>query len=141
MSTRWEGRERMRRRFQKLPQLAKLHVRKAMEQGAREITDMQRRLAPRDDGPLQEAIHWAWRVSSTALMTIAIRAWSPRVKYAHLVEYGTRPHKQGGRFAGTMHPGTKPQPFFWPSYRALKRRVMNRIRRGLRKAVAETKNA
>ncbi|QQS08677.1 MAG: HK97 gp10 family phage protein [Phycisphaerales bacterium] len=43
--------------------------------------------------------------------------------YAHLVEFGTRPHAVGkgsrlskGRAGGAMHPGTPPQPFIRPAY-------------------------
>jgi HK97 gp10 family phage protein len=140
--TRWRAgdRERLKRRFERLPGLTQAYVRDALAQGADEITAMQKRLAPRDDGPLQEAISWAWRrkASLGALMTIVIRAGNAKVRYAHLVEYGTRPHKQGGIFKGTMHPGTSPQPFFWPSYRALKKRVTARIRRAFKKAVRDS---
>jgi len=43
--------------------------------------------------------------------------------YAHLVEFGTRPHQVGkgsrlskGRSSGGSHPGTAPQPFLRPAY-------------------------
>lgn len=41
-----------------------------------------------------------------------------RAYHAHLVEFGTAPHINGGRFAGTKHPGTAPQPFARPAWDA-----------------------
>lgn len=37
-------------------------------------------------------------------------------RHGHLVEFGTAPHMNGGVFAGTMHPGTAPQPFMRPAW-------------------------
>lgn len=38
--------------------------------------------------------------------------------HAHLVEFGTAPHINGGRFKGTKHPGTAPKPFARPAWDA-----------------------
>ena len=38
--------------------------------------------------------------------------------HAHLVEFGTKPHINGGRFAGSKHPGTAAQPFARPAWDA-----------------------
>lgn len=137
MATRWIGREKVRRRFLALPEHARRFVDDAMVKGADEIVAMQKRLAPVDDGDLRDAIHWE-RINPLA---IRIRAGNARVRYAHLVEFGVAPHKVGGRFAGAMHPGTKPAAFFFPSYRALRRRVKGRIRRSLRKAVVASRTS
>lgn len=141
-NTRWVGRERLKRRFKRLPVLAKEEAKKGFASGADEIVAMMKRLAPRKKGNLVRAIHWMWAKArgASGLIALRIRAWSPKVKYAHLVEFGTAPHKQGGRFKGTEHPGTRPQPFFYPSYRALKKRFLNLQRRGFRKAIAASKN-
>lgn len=37
-------------------------------------------------------------------------------KHAHLVEFGTAPHMNGGKFKGTMNPGMPPQPFIRPAW-------------------------
>lgn len=142
-SVRWVGRERLKKRFRKLPELAKEEARKGLGNGADEIVAMMKRSAPKGrTGNLRRSIHWMWSKvrGKGGLIALRIRAWSPKVKYAHLVEFGTAPHKQGGRFKGTEHPGTRPQPFFFPSYRALKKRFLNLQRRGFRKAIAASKN-
>lgn len=137
--TRWIGREKLRKRFLALPPLARQMVDDALRQGADEIVAMQKRLAPVDDGDLRDAIHWEWiKAPANAARAIRIRAG---VKYAALVEYGTAPHRVGGRFAGAMHPGSAARPFFYPAYRALRKRVKSRIRRSLRKAVIASRNS
>lgn len=39
-----------------------------------------------------------------------------RAFHAHLVEFGTAPHVNGGIYAGSRHPGTAPQPFARPAW-------------------------
>lgn len=57
--------------------------------------------------------------------------------YAHLVEFGTRPHAVGrgsrlkgvlGTQTGRMHPGAKPKPFIRPAYEAKKFAAVQAIR-------------
>lgn len=38
--------------------------------------------------------------------------------HAHFVEFGTKPHINGGLFAGSQHPGTRAQPFIRPGWEA-----------------------
>jgi len=56
-------------------------------------------------------------------------------KYAHLVEFGTKPHKQKVlpvltshgivRIKGGMHPGAKPKPFLAPAFESNVQRMIN----------------
>lgn len=140
-ASRWLGRDRLRNRFRKLPEIAKEEARKGIGKGADELVAMMKRLAPRDDGDLIRAIRWFWTAARGGFLAVKISASSLKVRYAHLVEFGTAPHKQGGRFKGTMHPGTSPQPFFYPSYRALKRRLLNLQRGGFRRALRMSKSS
>lgn len=48
--------------------------------------------------------------------------------YANAVEFGTKPHKLGGIFKGSRHPGSTPRPFFYGTYRTEKRAIKKRIR-------------
>ncbi|OQM74712.1 HK97-gp10 family putative phage morphogenesis protein [Manganibacter manganicus] len=52
-----------------------------------------------------------------------VTAGNSDVRYAHLVEYGTKE--------------AEAQPYFWPAYRLLKNRIKNRIKRAAKKAVKE----
>ena len=38
------------------------------------------------------------------------------VRHGHFVEFGTGPRTNGGRFAGSEHPGTAPEPFMRPAF-------------------------
>lgn len=121
-------------------------VRPAMEQAAQQITDTMKRLAPVDGGALRDSIGWTWgdaprgsvKVShSIAGNRITIFAGDEKAFYARFVEFGTAPHVNGGRFAGTDNPGNRQQPFFYPAYRANRNQVKLMIRRAIRDAVRE----
>jgi len=73
-------------------------------------------------------------VSGDPDLSVRISAGNGKVRYAHLVEFGAAPHINGGKFSGSQHPGTAAQPFFYPSYRALRRRVKSRISRATNRA-------
>jgi hypothetical protein len=137
----FEGRERLRRRMLALPQATKNEIRVAIRKKSDELVLMMKRLAPKDDGDLIEAIHWTpgARGADDPTMATTVRAGNKRVRYAHLVEFGSRPHVQGGRFKGTMHPGYAPQPFFFPAYRALRKRIRSAIRLATRRAIAASR--
>lgn len=48
-------------------------------------------------------------------------------RHGHLVEFGTKPHVNGGKFAGTLHPGTPPQPFMRPAWEQDKVAMLDRL--------------
>lgn len=52
--------------------------------------------------------------------------------YAHLVEFGSKPHINGGRFAGSKHPGTAAQPFIRPAWDATQGEALSIITKELR---------
>ncbi|MFG1330262.1 HK97-gp10 family putative phage morphogenesis protein [Xanthobacter autotrophicus] len=66
---------------------------------------------------------------------VLVTVGNTAVRYGHMVEYGTAPHENRGEFAGTQHPGTEAQPFFWPAFRLNRKKLANRIKRAVGKAV------
>lgn len=48
--------------------------------------------------------------------------------HGHFVEFGTAPHVNGGKFAGTSHPGTAPQPFMRPAFDTEARPTIERLK-------------
>ena len=144
-------RENLLRKMAAMPPAVRSAIKQALAQGADEITDDMKRLAPKKTGKLRESIRQTWggvkvRYSSLAGtageagdpdLSVRISAGDSGVRYAHLVEFGTAPHLNGGLLAGSRHPGTSPQPFFFPAYRANKRRVKSRISRATTKAVKQ----
>lgn len=159
MASRVQGLERLKAKLAKMPAKMRAAARKAVATGCDEIVAAQKSLVPRDSGDLADSIGWTFgdappdavlttggRTRGAARESVISRdediratvfAGDAEAFYARQVEFGTAPHEQGGRFAGTQHPGTAPQPFFFPAYRAKRRRVRSRITRDIRKAARE----
>lgn len=147
--TRIQGLEKLRRKLKAIPKAAEDEARKAVVKGANEIAALQRNLVPVDDGDLQDSIHVTNPGESTPPysqpggqrtakdLEAIVTAGNSKVRYAHLVEFGTAQHVNAGIFAGTQNPGTTARPYFWPAYRALRKRVRSRITRSINKAVRE----
>lgn len=141
-----------------IPKRVEARAKIAMEAGADELVAMMKRLVPVDDGELRDSIGWTWGdapagakvVTSSEVgergLKITVYAGNEKAYYAAWVEFGTAPHNValgGGTVAGQKvaadgggngHPGGKPQPFFFPSYRSLRKRIRARIRRETAKA-------
>lgn len=143
-------RESLLRKMAAMPAAVRSAIKQALAQGADEMTDEMRRLAPKKTGKLRDSIAQTWgggKVAHASLssgaeggdpdLTVIISAGNSAVRYAHLVEFGTAPHLNGGQFEGSQHPGTAPEAFFFPAYRATRRRMKSRISRATTKAVRE----
>ncbi|HYD66171.1 HK97-gp10 family putative phage morphogenesis protein [Azospirillum sp.] len=150
MAARTKGRDRLLTKMRALPSEVRSAIKQALAEGADEITDMQRRLVPKQSGDLAKSIgstFGKYRAENANVrgvsafagagdpdLTVTIHAGDAKAYYASFVEFGTAPHVNGGKFKGTQHPGTAPQPFFFPAYRALRKRVKSRITRATNRA-------
>jgi len=140
------GLTRLNRKLKAMPEAAKAEIAKAMEQSAKEIVALAKSLAPVDDGDLRDSIGWTWGAAPQGAVTlgkvkasggnlvITVYAGGGDAFYARFVEFGTAPHLNDGRFAGSEHPGTAAQPFFYPSWRAGRKRAKGRVTRAITKA-------
>ncbi|MBC2887309.1 HK97 gp10 family phage protein [Ochrobactrum sp. CM-21-5] len=149
MAVKIKGLDRLQIKLKKFPEVAEKLVKAAMEQGAQEIVNMMQNLVPVDDGELMESIGWTWgkapkhsqRIGSVKSndgnLTITIYAGNSKVRYAHLVEFGSAPHVNGGMYPGTFNPGAKAQPFFFVSFRAKRRSAKARVSRAITKAAKQ----
>lgn len=159
------GKERLNVMLKQLPGATRSAIKQAIAAGADEIMALQKRTAPKrpGSGKLRDSITQTWgggRVKWSSMgtkggipgdpdMTVRISAGNSGVRYSHLVEFGTKPHditKMSGRRwykrLGTKpksrrHPGAKAQPFFYPSYRLLRKKVKSRISRAAVKAIRQ----
>ena len=121
-----EGLERLKRRLARLPAKMKAQVKPAIHQGADELVAMQKRLAPVGKGDpkngirLRDSIH---KEDGPHELAVVVIADDPVGKFnnARLQEFGTT--------------DTPAQPYFYPPYRALRRRIRGRITRAVGKAV------
>lgn len=122
-------------------------VKPAMEQAAQSVVEMMKRQVPFDKGDLVRSIGWTWGdkpkgsigVASAkfGVLRLTIFAGNATAYYARFVEFGTAAHPQGGSHPGTQHPGTKAQPFFYPSYRANRKAIKAAIAKAIRLAIKE----
>jgi len=64
-----------------------------------------------------------------------VTAGSDRVRYAHLVEFGTAPHVNQGMMPGTLNPGAPAQPYFFPAYRLIRKGMKNRATRAINQSI------
>ena len=115
-----------------------------MEQGAEEIVEMMRRLAPVDDGELRASINWKWGDAPPGTFAVTTIKGGKRagqeVAALRLTIYANAKDSKGRPYASWVEFGTKnsgPNPFFWPSYRSLRRRVYGRIYRAVKKSIKE----
>lgn len=146
-----EGRVRMRKVLKILPKTVRARLRVAVLKGAEGVADIQRRLAPVRTGALRDSIKVtpgdedipaytslkSKRTSPDPELAAIITAGNRDVRYPHLVEHGTAPHVNEGQFAGTANPGTRPRPFFFPGYRAGRKRAQNLINRAARQGIKD----
>lgn len=139
------GLAKLKKKLDRLPVLAKAQIRAAMEKSADEIVAMMKNLVPVDSGDLRDSIGWTWgkapkgslaiaQAKDPGGLTLTIYAGDKDAYYARFVEFGTVAHANGGKFAGTRNPGAKAQPFFYPAYRANRKRAKSRITRAINKA-------
>jgi HK97 gp10 family phage protein len=149
MPTKVLGADKLKRKLRTFPRAAREKISGAMERSAQEMVTLAKALAPFEDGDLKKSIGWTWGNAPKGSMVlgkvrqagrgagnlvITVYAGGGDAFYARWVEFGTSPHLQGGRFAGTQHPGTVAQPFFFPAYRTLRKRIRSRTSRALRSA-------
>lgn len=138
-----QGLDRLKRKLTvTIPARVRERTRAAMEKGANEIVAMAKNLVPVDTGALRDSIGWTWGDApkgSTVLAQSSEIGGGERIT----IYAGTRDKTLGDRdafYARWVEFGTQnmaPYPFFFPSYRALKRRVKGRIKREMRKAIRE----
>ncbi|MBA4797022.1 MAG: HK97 gp10 family phage protein [Rhizobiales bacterium] len=149
-----KGAKELRSKLLAIPPRVRRLTRAAMEKGAEELVQMMKRLVPVSSGDLRDSIGWTWGEAPDGAIVIAqtepddeglritVYAGNREAFYARFVEFGTAPHNisQGGgnaSFSGITvdHPGGRAQPFFFPAYRALRKRILSRIKREMKKGI------
>ncbi|TDH35722.1 HK97 gp10 family phage protein [Pseudohoeflea suaedae] len=137
-----QGLDRLKRKLTvTIPDAVRKAARASLEKGANEIVTMMRALVPRDTGALAASIGWTWGDAPKGALTLGT-VKNPREGDEYITIFaGTRDKSLGAADAyyvgfvefGTKH--AKPYPFFYPSYRALKKRVKSRNTREINKAL------
>lgn len=129
--------DRFRVRMEAIPKAVRRNCEPAVIKSANELANKMKENAPKRTGKLAESIAVTLPGEITppysqpggaitaneleALVTVG----NDKVRYPHLVEYGT-----------SKAPA---QPFFWPSARELQKRIKARLKRTVKKAVESTR--
>lgn len=153
-----QGLDRLKRKMARLRAQTETDVEPALVKAGEVVAAEQRRLAPKKTGKLRDSIavttgaaakYAAFQGSAADRKNRAVRisAGNSEVRYAHLVEFGTKPHKikPKNREALKMgsdefaieadHPGAAAQPFFFPGYRATRKRARSIVGKAVRESV------
>ena len=105
------GMPKLLQKLKVIPDVARAEIRIEMARQADEIVAMMKSLVPKDSHALEKSIGWTWggKVPKGAMaiatggkgdLTITIYAGNDEAWYARFVEFGTRAHTAGGKFAG-----------------------------------------
>lgn len=124
----------LNRKLARLPVVAKEEIRKAIAASARDIADLAETLVPKDTGRLAGSIGWTWGAAPKGSKVLArvlgqgaasdmiatVYAGDDEAFYARWIEFGTK--------------GRPAHPFFYVSYRALRKKIRTRMRTASRRA-------
>jgi len=135
----------LERKLKKLREITRPIMEQKLAKIAEEITSQMKARA--EWKHVAESIGWTFGNSPAYSMKIAqakagtlkitIYAGNTKVRDATWLEFGTAPHENAGIFAGTQHPGTPARPFFFNTWRLMRKEVKAQLRKGLREAVQQ----
>lgn len=149
MATKVQNIERLQKKIAAMPEAVRVAMKAALIESGDEIAALARNLVPKKSGALARSIGVTAGkytpdntnvrgVSSDGSehdLSVTVHAGDATAYYAAFVEFGTAPHENRGLFKGSENPGAAPQPFFFPAYRALKKRSKSRVSRASKKAI------
>lgn len=120
----------MNRMFAALPVKVEAAARMAMEKGAEELVAMMKRVVPVDSGRLRDSIAWTWGDAPKGSVVLAESTSESRG--LKLTVYSTDFKASWIEF-GTVKMSAR--PFFFPSYRAMRKRIKSRVTHEMKKAI------
>lgn len=150
-----EGVAEFRRRMRRVAEVVRAPLRAELERLAQGMVKEMRSIVAKRNGTLAASIDYTFDTPPKGTLKLASVSGSPKDSlvvtiyaggkgsfgdafYARFVEFGTRPHsiaRPGSEGPGVPHPGARAQPFFFPVFRANRKRVRARIRVVLRQAL------
>jgi len=116
------GLSQLERKLRAIPKATRVEIRGVLQKSASEMVTLAKALAPSDEGDLVASIRQEPGRNDLAVVVRAGGDATTRngYDYALAIEHGTS--------------DTPEQPFFWNSYRAIKKRAKSRATRAIRKA-------
>jgi len=140
-----QGLDRLKRKLtQTIPAKVEEATAAAMEESAEEIVAMMKRLVPVDSGALRDSIGWTWGDAPKGAMVLGkSQAAGGGGRKMITIYAGTRDKKLGDmdafyvRFVEFGTQKMDAQPFFFTTWRALRKRAKGGISRRMRKAIRD----
>lgn len=143
-----EGADKLRAKLLALPDAFSKLASAAIWTGAGEMVETAKRYVPVEEGDLRDSIerHWTGqedRLGAQGQASASRQAVKGEFKLSATVTAGGTPQGshagwvEFGTAAGEGHAATPAQPFFFPAWRVIRRRVRNRINRAMREAVRQ----
>ncbi len=134
---------RFQKRMAAIPEAVRRDVQPALLKSGDELAGVMRGLAPDDPatdapdlkssiavtGPGQQTPAYSQPGGSTVVPenAVAVTVGNEDVRYPHLLEYGWS--------------GAVAQPYFWPAVRLTRKKITNRIKRAINKAIKDSRNS
>lgn len=118
------GLDRILKRYAKIPPKVKQRMNDALRKSSEQLAEQMYRLVPVDQGDLRGSIDYYARAHFDGLKWVVV-AGDDVAFYARLIEFGT--------------PRNRAVPFFYPSYRALRKGIKSSLGRAMRKGIRETR--
>lgn len=113
-------------RMSRIPAKVKKRINAANEKSAEDLAAMMRRLVPKDERDLERSItYYELTGAQGGSITWRVAAGDEQAFYARFVEFGAAN-------------GAVAQPFFYPSWRALRRLIRNRQLRAFRQGLKDS---
>lgn len=128
--------ERLKRKLARIPDNVKRRAQADLMLAGREINMLQRSLAPEEDGVLRGTIRTEPLTDGT--VGVEIKAGGPAT--TKTVKSGKGAVAYTVDYAVEQEYGNKnmpPNAYFWPGYKARRRKAMGQVRRGVRRALKE----
>ena len=158
--TKIDGADRLKRKLERLAKIQgpiRTRVRSALKQNGDEITGQMKAVAPKDSGALAasiKAVFGTFQVANANVrgvgtsgggdpdLTLHLVAGDAKAWYARIVEFGTKEPRTIRRYFGNANQtvtvgAMPPRPFFFPVYRANKKRAKGRLTRAMKAGVRE----
>lgn len=138
-----EGLDKFNRRWKAIPNNVRINVRATMEDIADDVVEEMWSRVPYDTGRLAASIGWTWGEAPAGSLTIGTVRGNDYGTMRITIFVGKRGNNlyDEGWYAPFIEFGTSKmaaRPFFYPVWRARRKRVKSRIARAISKGIKES---
>lgn len=133
---------RLQQKLRAVPAKVQMAVKPVLERHAAEVVMQMKALAPRDSGALRDSIGWTWGAAPKGSLVLGVVKGKGKLSGPHITIYaGTRDKTLGDQdafyarwleFGNSRMPA---HPFFFPVWRANRRRVKSSVSRAIKNSL------